>query len=242
MQADFEVQRQQWQQRIEKSARFEELINKRDPIALAAAAGWTEADYESLGLSFYAASPEGKKDPNRARQAQGQLERRQEQSRVEKLERELAEFKGSIEQQTQQAQAQAQAQLVQARWLDSVHGAAGDDTPLARSTADKATLNQRLLDVTGRLWEESGPSDDLREMPTPSQVMRTYETQRRAELEALRPEYEALAKLAPSAPAAATPAADPAPAATPNPNPANGDASRRQRLIAGLQQARTQGN
>lgn len=242
MQADFEVQRQQWQTKLDEHAKLKALIDKRDPLALAAAAGWTEADFEGIAQTYYAASPEGKKDPNRARAAQALLEKRQEQSRVDKLESEFSEYRKTAEQREQQAAQQAQAQAVAARWLDTVHGAAGDDTPIARSASDKAALNQRLLAETDRLWQESGPSDDLREMPTPTQVIRAYETRRRAELEALRPEYEALAKLTappPAAPAAAPAPADAAPAPT---NHINGEQTRRARLVAGIQAQRRQGS
>lgn len=236
-QADFDQQRQQWQRQLDEAGKLKALFDKRDILGMAAAAGYGEADYEALAQSLYAASPEGRKDPNRARAAQAQLERRQERTEVERLRAEFDEYKTSAAKREEQAQQQAQAQLVAARWLDSVHATSGDETPLARAAADKNVLNQRLLAETDRLWFESGPSDDLREMPTPAQVLRSYETRRRAELEALRPEYEALTKLAP-----ASAAANPAPAGDPPPagpqNPVNGDPSRRSRLVAGIHQAR----
>lgn len=239
-QADFDLQKQQWQTKLDEASKIMALVTKKDPLALAAAAGWTEADFEPLAQTFYAASPEGKKDPARAKAAQAQLDRRQQETRVEQLEREFREYKTTAEQQAKQSQQQAEAQLVATRWLDSVHVTAGDDTPLVRATADKATLNNRLLAETDRLWQESGPSDDLREMPAPAQVLRSYEGRRRAELEALRPEYDALAKLTAPPPARvpATPPAPTDPTAPPAPNRINGTPTRRERLVAGIQAAR----
>ena len=240
MQAEFDQQKQAWQAKLDKFTQLEALLAKRDPLALATAAGWSEADYEPIAHTFYAASPEGKKDPARARAAQATLAERERQTALEKVQKELEDLKSGISKREQEVQQRAQEQAVITNWLDTVGKAIGDDAPLARAASDKELLNQRILAVTGKLWTESGPSDDLREMPTPAAVLKAHEIQRRAELEAFRPEYEAIAKLT----ASPKPAPAPKPTTDPNPNPANPTSqappARRSRaeIIAGIQQQR----
>jgi hypothetical protein len=213
MQADFDQQRAQMQPRIEKATQIEQLIGgvRTNPMALLAAVGFGEADYEALAHVIYAHSPKGVQDPKRREAAQAALAQTAVAHRLDKTERELAEWKKTATEREQQAARSTEAQAFIGRWLGEVGKAVTDATPLAKATSPER-LQPRLLAITDRLWAESGPSDDLRVMPDPAAVVHAYEAERRAELEVMRAEYEVLTK--PATAPAVNPVAVPAPAAT----------------------------
>ena len=210
MQADFETQRATWQQRLAKADEIDAKISnaRRDPIPALQALGFTEHDFDGLGRLVYAHSPEGKKDPRAAAtmaQARQMLEQREANTKVDKLETELRTMRDQAAQAQQQQHVQAQIDA----YAGTVTAAISDEHPLAkvRLAADPAAARNALLAIADQLYNESGPSNDLRDVPTPADVLQAYERRRTAELERLRPEYEALARPAAAAPAASTAAA-----------------------------------
>lgn len=254
LQADFDGQKAQWQERITKAQQVEAAIAgaRSNPMALITAAGFGDADLEALAHLIYAHSPAGQKDPKRREAAAAALAQREAHGRLDKTERELAELKKGLTDREQQAQQVAQAQAFVGQWLGAVTGAIGDETPLAKAAAARPEqLNKRLLAITDRMWAESGPSDDLREMPDPRAVVKAYEAERRAELEATRTEYELLAaRAAPIAspiaaaaspaptPAAPTQPAAAAPAPAPAPAPNGARKLTREELLEGIKKQR----
>lgn len=224
MLAEFDQQKAAWQAKLDEAGKLEQKLAaaRQDPIAAFNALGFTDADYEAVGRALYAHSPEGRKDPRHAEAAARALEKRSQETREEKREREWNEFK------EKQAQAE-QAAYVQAKideYYESLTGALADDSPHARYLVGKNPrgAQAQLLQIADRLYTESGPSHDLREMPAPAQVLKAYEAERLAQIKSDLSELAALgidpmslikpaAKPAPAqAVPAATPAAPPQPA------------------------------
>jgi hypothetical protein len=242
MLAEVEQHRTSLQPRLAKATELEGLLERagQDPMALLAVAeraGYGADNLEMLAQLFYAHSAEGLKDPRRKAAAQAALRGREQAGSVSKLEREIAEMK----QQAQERERAAAIQTHMTQYAASAVAAIGDSTPLAAAIKDSPELQQRLLGVAARLYHESGPSDDLREEPEPAEVVRAYEAQRRAELEAMRPEFEALARIAApaaaAAPLAAGAAATTPPAVTPPADPPAPPVTRRptrEELLAGI--------
>lgn len=216
--AEMDREQRAHQARIEKAEAIERRISslRSDPdavIALLSEAGYGEADFEPLGKLLYGHGPEGAKQPGYKAQAHQTLAQRQLAEKVTALEKQIAEAHQA--QQRQAAEAQAMANLD--RWYSSVTKAADDTTPLARAALAKnpERARDRMLAIADRIYVQSGPSDDLRDVPTAAQVLRAYEAERAAELEelgidpktAFRPAAppRPAATLAPSAPAAVTP-------------------------------------
>lgn len=217
MQADFETRTAAWQAKLAKADRHEQLTSnaRRDPLAAIQALGFTDADYDGLGRLIYSLSPEGKKDPRWQQaglQAQQALAQREHVTELQKVQTELQQIKESAAQREQAAAAAANLDA----YAGNMTKAIGDDSPLAKArlAGNPAAARQALLLVAEQLYVNSGPSDDLRDVPTPAEVIRAYETQRAAELEGMRAEFEALARprvaptpvvapvIAPAAPAA----------------------------------------
>ncbi len=150
--------------------------------------------------------------------------------------------------------AHAKEQVAVDRYLASVTKAVGDDTPLARAALAKNPDRTRgvLTQIADELWASSGPSDDLRDVPTPTEVLAAYEARRTAELEELGIDPKLIGRAA--APAPVTPT--PAPVATPTARPTATIAPSsvgapiipkvpgppsREEVLAGLQKLRTVG-
>lgn len=218
MLADFDQQKAAWQTKIAKAAELEARIAnaRQDPLAAMAALGFGETDYEAVGRLLYAHSPEGQKDPRHKAAAAQTLAQREQQTVMEKLQAKLdaLEQKTTAREQAMEQQARAE------RYVSSVAKAAGDETPLAKSALARNPDKTKaaLYEIALRLYAESGPTDELRDDPTPAEVLRAYEAQRTAELEELGIDPKSLARspavaIAPAAaPASARPAATLAPA------------------------------
>ncbi len=223
--AEMERDRAAHQARVAKAESFESRVAhlKSDPAALIdllTDAGFGEADFEPLGKLLYGHSPEGQKQPGYKTVAHQSLAQRQLADKVAALEKQLGEATAAQARAAQEAQVRADLD----RWYAGVTKAVGDDAPLARAAMAKNPdrVRERMTALAERIWTQSGPSDDLRDAPTPAQVIRAYEAERAAELEelgidpktAFRPAAppRPAATLAPSAPAAVTtPPAPPAP-------------------------------
>lgn len=249
MQADFELQRTTWQQRLDKAQQLETRLANAGKdtgalMALIEAAGYGAEDFEPLAQLFYAHSPEGQKDPRRRQAAQaalrGSAADREAAGSVAKLERELAEMKQTQTQREQEAEAQARMD----RYYGMIAKAAEASTHAKHGlgkTPDR--MQARLLAIADRLYVASGPSDDLRDVPAPADVLKTYETERAAELADAVAELEALG-LDPKTFGRPAPTTPPAPATPPaSAGPTNGNGApaptrrlSREELIAGIQQ------
>lgn len=220
MQAEFEAQLEPWKPRVQKALEIERKLAAAgdDPIAAIQALGYSVEDFEHLGHLLYAATPEGQKDPKRRAWAMDKLAGRKQVSEVQGLKKQLDDLKGELTQREQQATAQAQLDA----YASGLVGGVADTTPLAKArvTASPAAAREALVAIADKLYTDSGDSHQTRKLPTPAQVVAAYEKSRTAELEALRPEYEALSRRTPAAPTPpATPAAKAAPVATPPATP-----------------------
>jgi len=190
MQAEFDSQKSAWQTRLDKAAELESKLSgaRTDPLAAMAALGFTEADYEAVGRALYAASPEGRKDPNHAAAAAKALEKRSQETKMEKLERELTEFRAEQTKREKAAADQANTQ----RFLGSVTKAAGDKTHAKIALdRDPDAAHQRLIEIAQRLYVDSGP-EGARDVPTPDEVVKAYESQRADEIKGVLAELAAL--------------------------------------------------
>jgi hypothetical protein len=252
MAQEFETQKAAWQAKLDAAAAQErKYANARqDPIAALQALGFTEHDFDPVGRLIYAASPKGKADPAAAAAAAQELARtganREVMTTVAALQKEIADLK-AVQQQTV-AQQQAQQRLDQ--YMAGVTKAIGDDAPLARAAFAKNPDRTRnlLTQIADELYYSSGPSDDLRDVPSPSEVIAAYEARRAAELEELGIDPKTIGRAAPTA-APVTPAAPTArPAATIAPSgaaapivPKVPGPPSREEVLAGLQKLRTVG-
>lgn len=270
LQADFDRQRSVWQQQVSELDRYKALMTnaRQDPLALLAAAGFGDADYEPLAQLAYSMSPEGAKDPRIAQgrkiAAHESLARRAQQTEQERMRSEIQALRD--EQAKRDATAVAE-QNVQ-RYLQTVARAVGEQSPHVRYAMTRApeATQQYLLAVADRLYTDSGPSHELRDVPTPDQVIRAYERERAghirdvlAELEALGVDPRSFGKASPAAaqvaappavapaqPAAAprAPAAVPAaapPVSTPTPAQPQNDDDRRRLALEELRKLRFAG-
>lgn len=216
LQTEIEQMRREHQTRIDRAAQTEQRLEaiKRDPatlIQLLADAGYGEADFDPLGRYIWGHSTEGKAKGGAAASAADvhrTAAQRQQQTELQKLQNEFNEFKKSATEREQRAAVKAELD----RYVSTVAKAASDETPLAKAALTKAPerTQQKLLEVAHRLYIASGPSDDLRDEPSPSEVLKAYEAERAAELEELGIDVKALragAKPTPPTPPAPTPPA-----------------------------------
>src|ERR1051325_5109093 len=205
MLADIELQKSGWQAKLEKAEAIDRAVSaaRKDPVAALKALGFSEDEFDALGRMIYAHTPEGQKDPKFRASAEAMLREREGRTAVEKLQAELAELKGTLTAREQQAQAQTQLDAYAADLTKAV----GDQTPLAKAALAKAPAKakQALLEIADRLYMASGPSHDLRDIPTAAEVLQAYEAQRSAELEELGIDPKSIGRPA----AVATPAPRP---------------------------------
>jgi hypothetical protein len=252
MQQEFEQKQAAWQTKLDAaSAREAKLASARqDPIAALQALGFTEHDFDPVGRLIYAASPKGKADPAAAAAAAQELARtganREIQTTVAALQKEIADLRAAQQQTAEQAKAQQRLDA----YMGTVTKAIGDDAPLARAAMAKNPDRTRnlLTQIADELWMSSGPADDMRDVPTPAEVIAAYEARRSAELEELGIDPKAIGRAAPVAVAPA-PVAPPArPTATIAPSgaaapivPKVPGPPSRDEVLAGLQKLRTVG-
>lgn len=163
----------QWEQRMASA--------KDDPIAYLQAAGFTEADFDHLGRFVYAHSPEGSKDPKNKAQVHQTKAQREYEAKLAKLEERQTTWE---RQQADHAERLQQQQLIDGFFSTTVK-AITDDTPIVRGriAAMPDVAKARMLEIAERLYVESGPSENLRDVPDGAQIIKAYESERRAELE-----------------------------------------------------------
>lgn len=252
MLADFEQQKAAWTAKLDKAAALEAKIStaRQDPLAALAALGFAEGDYDALGRLIYAHSPEGQKNPATKAAAAAALAQtsaqREQQTAVQKLQAKIDAMEAAQTQREQQASTQREIDKYAAGLAKGVT----DHTPLAKSALAKnpERTQARMLSIADRLYVESGPSNDLRDVPTPAQVLAAYEAERIAELEELDIDPKTFLRAEAAKPAAAKPAPAARPAATIAPSGGSApsviksDAKpTREELLAGLAKMRTAG-
>lgn len=164
---------EEWEQRLASA--------KDDPIGYLQAAGWTETELEPLARIIYAHSPEGAKDPKNKTAALQTKAQREANAELQKMRAELDDFKRAQQEQREQAEVQARID----GYYSTVTKAVTDESPIARArlAAMPDAARERMLAIAERLYVDSGPSDDLRDVPEPAQIIKAYEDERRADLE-----------------------------------------------------------
>lgn len=183
LQAELRQQEAVWQAKLEKAEALQRSVAdaRRDPLAAMAALGFTEADFDGLGRLLYAHSPEGQKDPRNKAAAHQTLAQREHAAMLEKQQSRIEQLEKSLAAREQAAAAQAELD----RYARKITQAVGDDTPFVRAAIAKnpERAQARLLAIADRLYMASGPSDDLRDVPSEREVLAAYEAERIAELE-----------------------------------------------------------
>lgn len=235
--ADYETKLQGWRPRMDKAEQLEKRIAaaKDDPIAfLRDVGGFTDADFGPMSRLLYGSSPEGIKDPRYKAAAEKLAAEQKSMTRVEQLEKKLSDIETRDKTVAEQRAVQAQLDT----YADGIAKEIGDKTPLAKHgiATDAAGARARMLAIADEIYVSSGPSADLREVPRPADVLAEYERRRGVELEALRPEFEALAARKAAATLATAPVLNSP--ASPNGSPAR---LSRDQLLAGIATIRPPG-
>lgn len=246
MQADFAAREAAWTAKLaEADALKAKVANpKQDPIAALTALGFSpDTDFDALGRLIYAHSPEGRKDPANAAAAAAKLGQTETKSELQEVKKQLADLQASLKQRDEQAAAQARVD----EYLGTITKAVGETTPLAKSLVAKnpARAKQQFLEIAHRLYNESSDIPELREDPSPAEVLKAYEDARRAELADYGIDLGALTEPQPpaapaAAPAPARPATTIAPAAVaPSTPPAKSGPPDRDEVLAQLAKMRS---
>lgn len=211
MRAEFERERAVYQRQLEELTGFKTKIegSRKDSVGLLKALGMTEDEFEAFAFDIYAHSPKGQKDPRFKERAAALRGQHEQHATVEELRSKLEKLEQGMTEKEKAAEQQARAETYMAR----VTGTVTDATPLAKAALaknpDKTTA--KMFELALQLYQASGESDDVREDPTPEQVLQAYDRWRAAELEELGLDPKAiLAPAAAPAPAKAAKAATPA--------------------------------
>lgn len=163
VQAANENLRKEWEPRIEKAERVERLMASRDLIALAKEAGYSEDDFADAARMFYAYSPDGAKDP-KAKDAAARLRKeREQQARLDKLEKEREEERKERERELKQAEQQKHVDT----FVGKVTKAVSDKLPLAKAyiAAEPDEARVEIEVIAGRIAQQLG------RLPEPKAVM-----------------------------------------------------------------------
>lgn len=203
MVAEFDTQRTEWKAKVDRAAAIDAAATnaRRDPIGALRALGFTDEDFEPLGRTLYGASPAGQKDPRYKASGEAALAQREQLTAVQRLEAQIKSLTDERAAEKQQAVVQSQLDT----YADGVLKEITDSTPIAKSALAKnpAKVRAALLEVADRLYTESGPSHDLRDIPDAAAVLAAYEAERIAELELYGVDPSTLARpAAPKVPAA----------------------------------------
>jgi hypothetical protein len=179
--------------RSESLDKFEALKKNihRDPAAVVAELGITDdAGLEAVARKLFAMTEAGKKDPAAAKAnaavAEQTLRAREQESTLEKIQRELKETRELI---TKQSDAQAR-QAETARYVSSIETAAKDSAPLVAHllATDPDDTHDGLVKVYSRLLAENG------EAPDAADVVAVFDKAQRAKFTKLGVDPESLIK------------------------------------------------
>lgn len=159
---------------------------KIDPVGYLEAAGVDDLEYAAR-MAF--AKHKGATDPAQREAHARELQRREQQDDVGALKREMADLRAELARERQQAQFDSH----QTAYLDHAVKAIGDSAPIAKALAAKnpAKLRAALWTTTERLIAENEG-----DVPDFGEVIETYESQRRAELDELGVSLPAAGKAA----------------------------------------------
>ena len=175
---------------------------KHDPVSALRSLGLTEEDFEHASRQLYYASPAAAKDPKNRVIAEQSLKERESATRQDVLEAKLAAMEAKEQAREQAAQLEQQ----KTRYVDEIAKGIPDDAPLLKKLHEKSPAKARaaMWSTAEKLYAETG------EMPDADDVGAAYEKQRRAELEDLGIDVEAIIKAKPSTAAAVADPAKPA--------------------------------
>lgn len=255
MEAEFAQRMAALQPKIDQQSKLEQAIAnaRQDPLhAIKTILGFSDADMAPLSQLIYSASPEGQKDPRYAKLGREALEKNGQLTQIEKLQKQFDELNKSIEQKQNEAVLQQQLDRYAATIVKAIDA---KTSPLASSAMAKNPERARaqMMTVADRLYMESGPSHDTRDLPTPAEVLKAYEAERRQEIEELGIDVSLIGKAAPApakkipttlAPAEAPAPAIEAPVVAVKPNPTarpQGQKPTREEALLELRKMREQG-
>jgi len=209
---------------------------KYDPTGVLMMLGLADDDLEPAAKHVYSRSKAAAADPKNREAVDAAMRDREAREELQALTKKFDEFKSSITEEKTRAQAIEEAN----RFLDNTARIAAkhaDKAPLTKLHLEKAPARAKaaMAEVAFRIAQETG------ENPTPGRVIRAYEKQRRAELEELGVDIDALVKAPakkPGAPAgvARRPAGTTAAAkdTAPSPAPTPAKAQTREEKLAEL--------
>lgn len=201
--ADFQAERQRWQQQVDRVAEIDRLAArvKYDPIPVLRALGVSDEDLVSIAQAAFSESPEGQKDPTRKAHAAAALKERERHDKLTALEKKQQELEQSIARREQEAAVRVEAE----QYMRQLNATAASKHPLVSALikADPEIANGALL----RHFELL--STKLNRAPRPAEVVAAYDKAERARLTKLGidPNMVGKAKAAAPAPATKTPPA-----------------------------------
>lgn len=183
---------EQWRPKIEAAKRFEALKGRArtDLGGVLRELGLGDADFESAARYIYGLSPAGRADPRYREQAERQLRDNEQGTRLEQTERELRELRESITQKERLAQAaDATASFIE----EAVSAVDATSAPLTARlvSASPKAARARFAAAAEELLTETG------EIPDHDDVIERVEENRRAQLEEMGLDPEAVTKTPP---------------------------------------------
>lgn len=193
--ADFESRLEaEWGPKIKAAEKFGSLAARAryNTVAVLRELGITEDDFERVAQEIYAHSKAAGIKPEHRAHAERAAREREQADELATLRKRLDERDAAEQTREQQVQAIAAAQ----RYVETIEKAASAKSPLARHFLSKKpeATRRRLGELALQLLEETG------DRPSPSAVLARYETARRAELEELEVDVDAILKTQPATP------------------------------------------
>ncbi len=198
--AEFHVERQRWQQQVDRVSEVEKLLAraKHDPISLLKAAGVSAEDYELIAQAIYADSPALANDPKQKAAATARLREREKEEKLTAAENRIADLEAKHAAQIEQVKVQAEA----AQYIQQLNATAAAKYPLVAHMlkVDVEETNDKLVATYNRLGTK------LNRAPKPAEVIAEYDRSERSRLTKLGVDPNTIAKGKPAV--AAKPAAN----------------------------------
>lgn len=188
---------------------LKELFRKDRVAALQALGADSEDEFETIARAAYAHTAAGKKDPKAAASAQQSARERELLTRIDAMEKRFEEMGETI---TKREQAAAARDFI-SQWQDkAIKAIPATPTLIAKlheKAPDKARAALSALGAemeTERMREAGAPESERSEYtPTHADVIAEYEKRRRAELEEMGVDVDAMLKSASKAPVSPPP-------------------------------------
>lgn len=156
--------------------RFESLRERVrfDPVAVLMELGLTEDDFDAAGQQIYAYSKAGRENPKLRQSAAEMMQRREHETKTQKLERELQELRQERDREKQEIALERYKDGYLARAKQTT----SDETPIMRAmmAEDPTEARELVYYVANELYQQTG------EEPEPHEVINTLEQLQRAEL------------------------------------------------------------